>query len=63
MAPEAVELFPINAGNAAEIERAVSAFTSSPNGGLIVTNGSTAYIRDQITSLAARHRSPSGRRL
>ncbi|HMF22284.1 MAG TPA: ABC transporter substrate-binding protein [Pseudolabrys sp.] len=59
MAPEAVELFPISAGNSAEIERAVSAFARSPNGGLIVTSGSTAFHRDIITSLATRHRLPS----
>ena len=59
MAPETVELFPINAGSLVEIERAVSAFASSPNGGLIVTSGSTAFHRDMITSLAARHRLPS----
>ena len=56
MAPEAVELVPINAGSSAEIERAMSAFARSPNGGLIVTSGSTAFDRDIITSLAARHR-------
>ena len=59
MAPEAVELVPVNAGNLAEIERAVSAFARSPNSGLIVTSGSTAFHRDIITSLAARHRLPA----
>ena len=59
MATEAVELFPVNAVNAAEIERAVTAFARSPNGGLIVTSGSTAFHRDLITSLAARHRLPT----
>jgi len=59
MAPEAVELVPINAGSSAEIERAMSAFARSPNGGLIVTSGSTAFNRDIITSLAARHRLPA----
>ena len=59
MATEAVELFPVNAVSAAEIERAVTAFARSPNGGLIVTSGSTAFHRDLITSLAARHRLPT----
>jgi putative ABC transport system substrate-binding protein len=59
MAPEAVELVPVNAGNSAEIERAVNAFARSPNGGLIVTSGSTAFHRHIITSLAARHRLPA----
>ena len=45
--------------NAAEIERAVTAFARSPNGGLIVTSGSTAFHRDLITSLAASHRLPT----
>lgn len=59
MAPDAVELVPINAGSSADIERAVSAFARSPNDGLIVTSGSTAFHRNVITSLAARHRLPA----
>jgi putative ABC transport system substrate-binding protein len=59
MAPDAVELFPVNAVSAAEIERAVRAFASSPNSGLIVTSGSTPFQRDLITSLAARYRLPA----
>ena len=59
MAPEAVELVPINAGSSTEIEGAMSAFARSPNGGLIVTSGSTGFQRDIITSLAARHRLPA----
>jgi len=57
--PRRSSWFPINVGSSAEIERAMSAFASSPNGGLIVTSGSTAFHRDIITSLAARHRLPA----
>ena len=59
MAPEAIELVPINAGSSTEIEGAMSAFARSPNGGLIVTSGSTGFQRDIITSLAARHGLPA----
>ena len=54
-----VELFPINATNAPEIERGVAAFARSQNGGLIVTAGGTAFHRDVITSLAERYRLPA----
>jgi putative ABC transport system substrate-binding protein len=55
-----VELTPIGLSNAAEIERAVTAFAHSSNGGLIVTTSTlTAVHRDQITALAARHRLPA----
>jgi putative ABC transport system substrate-binding protein len=59
MAPETVELFPISAFNATEIERAVLAFAQAPNGGLIVTSGGTAFLRELIISLAARNRLPA----
>jgi putative tryptophan/tyrosine transport system substrate-binding protein len=59
MAPETVELVPVNAGGSAEIERALGEFARSPNSGLIVTSGSTAFHRDIITSLAVRHRLPA----
>jgi ABC-type uncharacterized transport system substrate-binding protein len=54
-----LELFPVNAVSAAEIERAIAAFARSPNGGLIVTSGGTGFHRDVIMSLAARHRLPA----
>jgi putative tryptophan/tyrosine transport system substrate-binding protein len=38
---------------------AVAAFASSPNGGLIVTAGGTAFHRDLIIALAANHRLPA----
>jgi putative ABC transport system substrate-binding protein len=59
MAPEAVELFPIDPFSTAGLEPAISAFARSPNGGLIVTSGSTAFNRDLITALASQHRLPA----
>jgi putative tryptophan/tyrosine transport system substrate-binding protein len=55
-----VELIPVGVRDAGEIERAITAFARSPNGGLIVT-GSTlaAGHRDLIIALAARHRLPA----
>jgi putative ABC transport system substrate-binding protein len=58
-APEAVELFPIDPVRTAEMEHAIIAFARSPNGGLIVTTGSTGFKRDLITGLASRHRLPA----
>jgi len=55
-----VELLPIDSRNAGEIERAVTAFARSPNGGLIVaTSPSAAVHRKLIITLAARHRLPA----
>jgi putative ABC transport system substrate-binding protein len=59
MAPDAVELFPISPLSTAEMEHALIAFARSPNGGLIVTSGSSAFQRDLITALASRHRLPA----
>jgi putative ABC transport system substrate-binding protein len=55
-----MEATPVNVRDAAEIERAVTNFAQSPNGGLIVT-GSTlaAFHRDLIISLAAQHKLPA----
>jgi putative ABC transport system substrate-binding protein len=51
---------PVNTRDADEIERAVSAFARSPNGGLIVTTGSSARgQRNLIITLAARHKLPA----
>jgi putative ABC transport system substrate-binding protein len=58
-APEAVELFPIDPVRTAEMEHAIIAFARSPNGGLIVTTGSTGFKRDLIIGLALRHRLPA----
>jgi putative ABC transport system substrate-binding protein len=59
MAPEGVELFPIDPRSTVEMERALIAFARSPGGGLIVTSGSSAFARDLITALASRHRLPA----
>jgi putative ABC transport system substrate-binding protein len=55
-----VELSPVNVRDAAEIERAVTAFTRSSNGGLIVTGSGLAHIhRNLIITLAARYKLPA----
>jgi len=55
-----VELSPIGVGDAPEIERAVTAFAGSPNGGLIVSGSTPAAVhRDLIITLAARHKLPA----
>ena len=61
MAPSLkVEVTPVNMRDAGEIERVVTAFAHSPNGGLIVTPGGPAFVnRDLIITLAARHKLPA----
>jgi putative ABC transport system substrate-binding protein len=55
-----VEVNPVNMRDASEIERAVSAFASSPNGGLVVPAGGAAQLhRNLIIRLAARHKLPA----
>ena len=55
-----VELRPIDVREAGEIERAVTTFARSANGGLIVTSASgSAVYRDLIVMLAARHKLPT----
>ena len=55
-----VELRPIDVRDAGEIERAVTAFASTANGGLIITSGTQAIIhRELIIGLAARHKLPA----
>jgi len=55
-----MEVSPINASDAGEIERAVQAFARMPNGGLIVTGStSNATHRALILTLAARHKLPA----
>jgi putative ABC transport system substrate-binding protein len=55
-----VELSPVDARDAPEIERAVTAFARSSNGGLIVTASALATRhRDLIIALAARYRLPA----
>ena len=61
MAPSlGVEVSPVNVRDAGEIERAVTAFARSANGGLIVTASALAIVhRDLIVTLAARHKLPA----
>ena len=55
-----LEVSPINVRDAPEIERGVTAFARSGNGGLIVTTSAlAAFHRDLITTLAARHNLPA----
>jgi putative tryptophan/tyrosine transport system substrate-binding protein len=55
-----VELRPIDTRDAGEIERAVVAFASEPNSGLIATTGGGVLRhRELIVTLAARHRLPA----
>jgi len=54
-----IELRPIDMREAGEIERAVTAFARSSNGGLIVTSNAWGIVhRDLIIALASRHRLP-----
>ena len=54
-----VEVSPLNLRDAGEIERAITAFARSGNGGLIVTASVLASVeRNLIVELAARHRLP-----
>jgi putative ABC transport system substrate-binding protein len=55
-----VDVRPVDARDAGEIERAVTAFAQSPNGGLVVFGSPGATIhRDLIVTLAAKHRLPA----
>jgi putative tryptophan/tyrosine transport system substrate-binding protein len=54
-----VELRPVEAREAGEIERAVTVFARSSNGGLIVLGGATFAYRELIITLAARERLPA----
>jgi ABC-type uncharacterized transport system substrate-binding protein len=55
-----VEVSPVNVRDAGEIERVITAFARSSNGGLIVTTSAQAIgHRDLIITLAARHRIPA----
>ena len=55
-----MEVNPVNVRDAGDIERAVTAFARTPNGGLIVpASGSAQRLRDLIIMLAARHKLPA----
>jgi putative tryptophan/tyrosine transport system substrate-binding protein len=54
------EVIPLNVRDGGEIERAVTSFARSSNGGLIVTgSGLAAVHRELIVTLATRHRLPA----
>ena len=61
MAPSVgVEVIPVNVRDAPEIERAITTFARSSNGGLLVTASALAVRhRDLIVTLAARHKLPA----
>jgi ABC-type uncharacterized transport system substrate-binding protein len=57
-----VEVSPVAASNAREIETAVTAFARGPNGGLIVTTGGVGgdfETHQAMIAIAARHRLPT----
>ena len=55
-----VQLSPLDVRDAGEIERAIGAFASGLNGGLIVTASPVANVhRNLIVTLAARHKLPA----
>jgi putative tryptophan/tyrosine transport system substrate-binding protein len=55
-----IEVSPINVREAGEIERAVTAFARTSNGGLIVSGSGLANVhRDMIIKLAAQHKLPA----
>jgi putative ABC transport system substrate-binding protein len=55
-----VELHPVDMETAAEIERAVTVFARSSNGGMIVLSSTKATAhRDLITALAVQHQLPA----
>ena len=60
MAPSlGVEVSPVNLRDAAEIERTLTAFAQTPNGGAIMTpSGSASVHRDLILKVAARYKLP-----
>jgi putative ABC transport system substrate-binding protein len=54
-----VELRPIDTHDAEQIERAVVAFASEPNSGLIAATGGGVLNHRELIALAARHRLPA----
>ena len=55
-----VDVSPINVLDAGQIERDVTLFARTPNGGLIATGGPSVRLhRDMIVELAARHKLPA----
>jgi putative ABC transport system substrate-binding protein len=55
-----LELIEISPREADEVERAITAFARTPNGGLITTSSALAVAhRDLIVGLAAKHKLPA----
>jgi ABC-type uncharacterized transport system substrate-binding protein len=55
-----IDVRPVNLRDAGEIERAITAFARTPNGGLVVTASALSVVhRDLIVTLAARHKLPA----
>ncbi len=55
-----VEVIPVNMREASEIERSITTFARSPNGGLIPSpSAAVVRHRDLIVTLAARHKLPA----
>jgi putative ABC transport system substrate-binding protein len=55
-----VELTPVDVRDPGEIERAITAFARTPNGGIVVTGSPSQGVhRELIISLAAKHRLPA----
>jgi putative tryptophan/tyrosine transport system substrate-binding protein len=55
-----VDLTPVDVRDAGDIERAVAAFASGANGGMIVTGSALATVhRELITTLAVQHKLPA----
>jgi putative ABC transport system substrate-binding protein len=55
-----LEVIPVSAREADEIERAMASYAGAPNGGLIVLSSALAFVhREQIIALAAQYRLPA----
>lgn len=55
-----MEAIPIDIRDGGELEQAISAFSATPNGGLVVTSSVAATLhRELIIALAARHKIPA----
>jgi putative ABC transport system substrate-binding protein len=55
-----LEVSPVNVRDAGELERDITAFSSGPSGGIVVTASGIAIVhRDLIIALAARHKLPA----
>ena len=54
-----MEVIPVNVRETSEIERVITAFARTENGGLIATGGQASTHRELIFQLALRHRLPA----